>query len=136
MTNQVLTIGKLAKESNVNVETIRFYERKGLLKQPKRSGSFRHYPPEYIQRIQFIKRSQELGFTLKESKELLDLKLKSQSKCSDVLQKTSTKIQEVEQKIKDLKRIKKSLQKLASCCKEESIRLSDCPILDCFLEEK
>jgi len=97
-----LTIGKLARASGVNVETIRFYERKGILKQPEKQGTFRDYPEEYILRVRFIKRSQELGFTLKESKELLDLRIKNQSKCSDVLLKTEEKITEIDQKIKDL----------------------------------
>lgn len=131
-----LTIGKLADASDVNVETIRFYERKGILKQPKKQGTFRHYPDEYITRIQFIKRSQELGFTLKEAKELLDLKIKNQAKCSDVLSKTEEKINEINQKIKDLKKMKKSLEGLANCCVDSNQPLSDCPILECFMDKK
>ena len=131
-----LTIGKLATASEVNVETIRFYERKGILAQPKKQGSFRTYPDEYITRIRFIKRSQELGFTLKETKELLDLKIKNQSRCSDVLSKTEEKIEEINQKIKDLKKMKKSLKGLASCCVDDNQPLSDCPILECFITGK
>ena len=136
MMKKVLTIGKLASASNVSVETIRFYERKGILKQPSRVGTFRHYPNDYITRISFIKRAQELGFTLKETKELLDLKIKKHTKCSDVLSKTEEKIQEIEQKIMDLKKMKKSLQGLALCCVDSDQPLSECPILDCFLEPK
>lgn len=131
-----LTIGKLASASGVSVETIRFYERKGILKQPRKQGAFRYYPDEYITRVQFIKRSQELGFTLKESKELLDLRIKNQSKCSDVLSKTEEKITEIDQKIKDLKQMKKSLQGLANCCEDTSLPLSECPILECFMVRK
>ena len=131
-----LTIGKLANASGVNLETIRFYERKGILIQPKKQGAFRYYPDEYITRIKFIKRSQELGFTLSETKELLDLKIKNHAKCSDVLSKTEAKIKEINEKIKDLKKMKKSLQGLATCCVDESQPLSDCPILDCFLSTK
>jgi len=131
-----LTIGKLADASDVNVETVRFYERKGILKQPKKQGSFRYYSEDYITRIRFIKRSQELGFTLKETKELLDLKIKNQSKCSDVLSKTEEKIQEINQKISDLKKMKKSLEGLASCCVDTNQPLSDCPILECFITSK
>ena len=131
-----LTIGKLASASGVSVETIRFYERKGILKQPRKQDAFRHYPDEYIARVQFIKRSQELGFTLKESKELLDLRIKNQSKCSDVLSKTEEKITEIDQKIKDLKQMKKSLQGLANCCEDTSLPLSECPILECFMVRK
>ena len=129
------TIGSLADASAVNVETIRFYERKGILKQPKKQGAFRHYPIEYVARIRFIKRSQELGFTLKEAKELLDLRIKNQAKCSDVLNRTEEKISEINEKIKDLKRMKKSLEGLANCCEDRSIPLSDCPVLDNFMEK-
>ncbi len=131
-----LTIGKLAKASSVNVETIRFYERKGILKQPKKHGAFRYYPEDYVVKIQFIKRSQELGFTLKEAKELLDLRIKNQAKCSDVLEKTEDKISEINQKIKDLKNMKKSLEGLANCCEDRSLPISECPILDCFMIRK
>lgn len=131
-----LTIGKLADASDVNVETVRFYERKGILRQPKKQGAFRHYPNDYIARIRFIKRSQELGFTLKETKELLDLKIKNQAKCSDVLSKTEEKITEIKQKINDLKKMKKSLERLASCCVDANQPLSDCPILECFMDKK
>lgn len=130
--NAKLSIGKLAQASGVGVETIRFYERKELIKQPKKQGAFRYYPPELIDRIRFIKRSQELGFTLKEVKELLELKIRNQSKCSDVLEKTKSKIFEINEKIKDLKKMKKSLDGLAKCCTSEDMPLSDCPILECF----
>jgi MerR family mercuric resistance operon transcriptional regulator len=129
---EVLTIGKLASKAQVNVETIRFYERKGILSQPKKTGSFRQYPFEFITRIRFIKRSQELGFTLSETKELLDLKIKDQAKCSDVLSRTESKISEINQKIKDLKKMKKSLEGLANCCVDNEQPLSECPILECF----
>lgn len=131
-----LTIGKLADASDVNVETIRFYERKDILKQPEKNGGFRYYPEDYITRIRFIKRSQELGFTLKETKELLDLKIQDQSKCSDVLSKTEDKIEEINRKIKDLKKMKKTLEGLASCCVDTNQPLSDCLIFECFLSSK
>ena len=134
--NEKLTIGKLAEAANVGVETIRFYERKGLIKQPRKSGAFRYYPEELVTRIRFIKRSQELGFTLNESKELLELKIKNQSKCGDVLKKTEEKILEINEKIKDLKRMKESLRGLAKCCASEDMPLSDCPILDCFISNE
>ncbi len=127
-----LTIGKLAQKSDVGVETVRFYERKGLITQPSKQGGFRHYPEDYISRIKFIKRSQELGFTLKEAAELLELKLDRNAKCSDVLLRTQAKIDEVNEKIADLKKMKKSLMQLAVCCEDTNVALSDCPILDHF----
>ena len=133
MNNKKLTIGKLAQSSNVGVETIRFYERKGLIKQPKKFGSFRYYSPELVTRIKFVKRSQELGFTLKESKELLELKIKNQSKCSDILSKTEQKLKEIDEKINDLKKMKRSLKSLEKCCLSDDTPLSDCPILESFV---
>ena len=127
-----LTIGKLAAASNVGVETIRFYERKGLISQPKKQGGFRYYSSDLIQKIHFIKRSQELGFTLKEAKELIDLKYVTGAKCGDVQKKTQRKIEEIESKIKDLKKIKKSLVELDKCFSQKERLLSDCPVLDCF----
>lgn len=132
----LLTIGKLAQACNVNVETVRFYERKDILKQPKKQGAFRYYPEDYITRIRFIKRSQELGFTLNETKELLELKIKNHSKCSDVLSRSEEKIKEINQKINDLKKMKKSLENLADCCVDRNQPLSDCPILECFMNKK
>jgi len=128
----LLTIGKLAKACQVNVETVRFYERKGILQQPQKQGAFRYYSNEYITRIHFIKRSQELGFTLNQAKELLDLKIKNHSKCSDVLFHTKEKITEINKKISDLKKMKNSLEALANCCVDDNQPLSDCPILECF----
>ena len=129
-----LTIGKLAAAAGVGVETIRFYERKDLLEQPKKMGGFRKYPNSYIERIKFIKRSQHLGFTLSEVKDLLELSLKETSQCSDVLEKTESKINEIEKKIKDLEAMKVSLKSLANCCEDKTVALSDCPILDCFMD--
>ncbi len=127
-----LTIGKLAEAANVNIETIRFYERKELIKQPQKVGSFRTYSDDYVQRVIFIKRAQELGFSLAEIGELLALRIKKASKCSDVLERAEQKIAEIDLKIKDLKRMKKSLKGLADCCEDTSLPLSECPILDCF----
>lgn len=134
--NELMTIGTLAQNSGVNVETIRFYERKELLVQPQKQGGFRYYPRDYITRIRFIKRSQELGFTLSETKELLELQIRNHAKCADVLTKTNEKIKEIDSKINDLKRMKKSLVGLANCCVKEDQPLSECPILDCFISGK
>ncbi len=136
MEQNTLTIGQLAKVSHVNVETVRFYERKGLIVQPQKKGFFRRYSSDYITRIKFIKRSQELGFTLNETQELLELSLKDQARCSDVLTKSEKKITEIDNKITDLMKIKKSLAQLSECCEDTSILLKECPVLDCFWEEK
>lgn len=130
---ELFTIGKLAASSDVGIETIRFYERKGILRQPKKRGSFRQYPSEYVDRILFVKRSQELGFTLKEAKGLLDLRVKDHAKCGDVMMKAEVKIKEIREKIRDLNRMKDSLVEIVNCCEDRSLSLTECPILDSFV---
>src|SRR4051812_34146881 len=111
-----LTIGKLAELAGVGVETVRFYQRKELLREPKLSGAFRVYSEEDAQRIVFIKKAQELGFTLNEVKELLELNTRPRSTCGAVKAKTQAKLTEINQKIADLQRMKTSLEKLACAC--------------------
>jgi Hg(II)-responsive transcriptional regulator len=128
-----LTIGKLAKLSSVSVETVRFYERKGLIEQPsKHSGAFRHYDSNDALRIRFIKRAQDLGFTLAEIKDLLEFNSSPRATCSDVRTKAERKLAEVESKIKDLQRMKRSLKRLAEACGESKQAASQCQILNCF----
>jgi MerR family mercuric resistance operon transcriptional regulator len=136
MKNTSLTIGKLAKEAQVNVETIRFYERKKLIQQPEKQGGFRYYPQDDISRIRFIKRSQELGFTLTEIAELLALSLTDQARCADILEKAQQKIDEIEKKIADLDNIKTSLKQLKTCCDNPEVPIKDCSVLDTFKEKK
>ncbi len=129
---QKMTIGKLAKAAEVGVETIRFYERTGLLKQPKAQGSFREYTTEDIKRIRFVKKTKELGFTLEEIKEILELNSSTKATCSDVKKKADSKLSEVEQKIKDLQKMKKSLKELSEACGDSKQALAQCQILNCF----
>jgi MerR family mercuric resistance operon transcriptional regulator len=82
---EILTIGQLAKQAGVNIETIRYYERQGLLPEPpRRASGYRQYSAEFVKRIQFIKRAQTLGFSLKEIAELLDLRIESDTACDQV----------------------------------------------------
>jgi len=129
-----LTIGKVAKASGVGVETVRFYERKGLINKPKASirGAFRTYDSSDPSRIRFIKRAQDLGFTLREIKNLLDMNSDPKATCSDIRTKAEAKIAEVESKILDLKRMKTSLKKLASACGESKKAASACGVMNCF----
>lgn len=132
-TENEMTIGILAKKSDVTVETVKFYEKVGVLPKPQKpSSGFRTYPSEYVSRIHFIKRAQELGFTLREVKELLKLKVDKKATCGQVMKKTDEKILEVEKKIKDLKQMKKSLEQIRECCEDGTQTLTDCPILECF----
>src|SRR5689334_488081 len=95
-----LTIGTLARETGVTLEAIRFYERRGLVPDPPRSSSgYRVYPAETARRLRFIKRAQELGFSLSEVKELLSLRASPTGKSTDVRERTTAKIQDIEAKI-------------------------------------
>ena len=101
-----LTIGRLAKGAGVGVQTIRFYERKGLLVQPPRHGpEYRQYTADHVTRIRFIQKAQGLGFSLKEIKGLMELGSTRRATCADVMKKTDRKLQEVRSKIRDLQRV-------------------------------
>lgn len=129
-----LTIGRLAKQAGVGVETVRFYERKGLIERPKKSaaGAFRRYSDTDPIRIRFIKRAQDLGFTLGEIKQLLELGKNQKSTCSEVKRRADSKIREIESKIRDLKRMLGSLKDLSAACDESAEALACCEVMDCF----
>ena len=125
-----LTIGKLAKKAEVNIETIRYYERRGLISRPPRPHSgYRQYPDEIFKRIDFIKRAKELGFSLKEIGELLSLRLDPTTSCSDIKSRTETKIEHIEEKIKTLKKMKITLMEVSRACSGRG-PISECPILE------
>lgn len=127
-----LTISKIAEMAGVGVETVRFYQRKELLREPKAVGAFRIYLPEDAQKIIFIKRAQDLGFTLNEVKELLELNTKSRVTCSTVKLKTERKIKEIEDKVADLHRMKKSLTQLACACDGDQDQIKQYKVQECF----
>lgn len=130
-----LTIGQLASAAGVGVETIRFYERQGLLPEPPRTRSgYREYPTAAVARVSFIRRAKDLGFTLKEIKELLELRVDPDKSCGDVRALAKAKITDVEQKMADLARIKSALAKLARACRGEG-PTSECPIIDAMEKE-
>jgi MerR family mercuric resistance operon transcriptional regulator len=127
---EMITIGKLAKRVDLNIETIRYYERRGLIPKPRRRESgYREYSDETTKRILFIKHAKDLGFSLKEINELLSLKLDPGTSCSDVRKKAEIKIEDIEGKIKTLRKMKKALLKLTKSC-SGSGPVSECPILE------
>jgi len=133
---ETLTRGKLAKRSGVNIETLRYYEKRNLINPPRRSeAGYRLYTPADILRIRFIKNAQKLGFTLKEIRELLKLRIKINTSCDSVLKKAEHKRAEIMVKIKDLKSMKRALDQLIHKC-EESIPTKDCPILESIESDK
>ena len=124
-----LTIGRLAKQVGIGIETVRFYERQGLIEPPPRTDSnYRIYPEEEVSRLRFIKKAKNLGFTLNEIKELLFMRHDPHATQADIKNRTLDKITDVKQKISDLTRIQKALEHLASSCDGHG-PLEDCPIL-------
>lgn len=127
---KALTIGQVAKRAGVGVETVRFYERQGLLEAPERRPSgYRQFDEEIVARLRFIRRAKELGFTLHEIKELLSLKRDPSMTCADVKQQAEAKITDIEAKINSLTRMKQALVKLTRACGGRGTT-SECPILD------
>lgn len=125
-----MTIGQIAKQTDVGIETIRFYERKGLIKDPpRRKSGYRQYSPEVVKRILFIKRAKELGFSLKEIADLLSLRVNPNSTCANVKKRAEDKLNLVEEKIHELRRIKKALTQLVKTCRGKG-PTSECPIME------
>ena len=122
MSTKPLTIGFLAKAAEVNIETIRYYQRIGLITEPdKPLKGFRNYPTDTLKRIKFIKRAQQLGFSLKEVAELLLLgEGSSEDQCADVRQRAELKREHIDQQINDLQNLRKTLTQLINSCKSET----------------
>lgn len=125
-----MTISRVAKEAGIGIETVRFYEREGLLEQPaRRASGYREYTEEAVRRIRFIKQSQALGFTLREIRELLALRLNPEATRSQIRQQAEAKLRDIEDKIESLKRMKRALTPLIKACDGKG-SLEGCPILD------
>jgi MerR family mercuric resistance operon transcriptional regulator len=131
-----LTIGRLAKEAGVNLETVRFYERRGLLPRPPRSASgYRLFPADAARRLRFIRRAQELGFSLAEIRELLSLRVSRNTSSAAIRTRTEAKIADIESKMRSLESMKKTLQKLTKAC-DGCAPVAECPILDSLNREE
>ncbi|MBP9680525.1 MAG: heavy metal-responsive transcriptional regulator [Bacteriovorax sp.] len=129
----LMTIGKLAKALGLNSETIRYYQREGMIRQPaKGNNGYRYYSNEHLSRIIFIKKAQELGFSLAEIKELLELNTKPKLTCASVKQKTIAKIKEIDSKMADLQRMKSSLEKLSNACDASQDQIRQFKVQECF----
>lgn len=126
-----LTIGQVAQTAAVHVETLRYYERRGLLRRPPRStANYRLYPEEAVRQVRFIKRAQELGFSLREIKELLALRTGRGAGCQEnVRARAIAKVNDIDEKIRTLQAMKKALRPLIEACAERS-SVSACPILE------
>jgi MerR family mercuric resistance operon transcriptional regulator len=116
-TNCSMTVGALAKQAGVKIDTIRYYERRGLLPKPPRTNSgYRTFTPASVDRLRFIKQAQALGFTLIEVNQLLALRLSPDMTCTDVRKRAQSKVADIEQKIQSLQAMKQALQHLVSAC--------------------
>ena len=124
-----LTIGKVAKSAGLGIETVRFYEREGLIKPLARTASnYRLYADDGITRLRFIKRAKTLGFTLNEIKELLFLRTNPDATKEDVKEQIGEKVDDIKRRIRELKKIQKTLESLDSCCDGHG-SADECPIL-------
>lgn len=124
---KTLTIGHLARAADVNIETVRYYQRIGLIQEPKKPQTgYRVYPPETIDRIKFIKRAKILGFSLQEITELLEL---GDGHCNDVRIRAEEKREHIDQQIKDLKKLRKTLDTLIKTC-QTAPDTARCPIVE------
>ena len=125
-----LTMGALATAADVGVETVRFYERKGLLPRPPRTpAGYRQYPPASVARLRFIRRALGLGFTLEEIRDLLELRVDEVAACGAVEAGARAKILQVDGKLAELRRIKRALTRLVAAC-EAREATGECPILE------
>ncbi len=130
-----LKVGEVAKQAGVNLQTVRYYERRGLLPRAPRTGSnYRAYPEDAVRRVQFIKRAQELGFTLQEINELLSLRAAPQTRCADVRRRAQTKLRDIDDRVRTLQGMRKALTKLIGECSGKG-PVTQCPILEALDSE-
>ncbi len=126
---ETLRTGEVARRAGVNVETLRFYEREGILPEPpRRVSGYREYPPETVELIRFVKRAQQLGFSLKEIRELLELREVPRRASKQVRQLVQAKIAEIEAKIRDLESMRGALGELLCACRDRP-KAAACPII-------
>ena len=127
-----LTIGKLAKAGGVNIQTIRYYERRKLLRpKAKKPSGYRLYDDEAVRQLHFIKNAQSLGFTLHEVGELLNLRVNSVAQCRDVQRKAQAKLMQAKAKLKEIRALTHALQGLIQTCKDGK-PTDRCQILESF----
>jgi Cu(I)-responsive transcriptional regulator len=130
-----MTIGDLARATDVKVVTIRYYEQAGLLPVPPRTeGNYRTYKPEHLRRLQFIRRLRDLGFTLEQVRDLLRLASDRNEPCDEVDRITHEHLADVEEKIRDLRKLASELRRLSRCCKGGG-HIADCRIIEALAPE-
>ncbi len=127
--SKTFRIGDLAKQADVKVVTIRYYEQAGLLPVCERtSGNYRVYAQEHLQRLNFVRRCRELGFSLKQIRELLILSASQSPTCADLCRVAANHLKEVESKINELKRVASDLRRIGSSCNGKQTS-ADCRLI-------
>lgn len=127
---ETFTIGRLARSVGVGVETVRYYERRGLLEKPaRRRSGYRQYPADSLVRLRFIRAAKELGFSLREIQEFLELQVGSPNPCGEVRDLVIVKVAAIEDKVKALERIKQALQGMLVDCMTPPLA-GGCPLLE------
>jgi Hg(II)-responsive transcriptional regulator len=130
----VMRIGEVAQHADVNVQTLRYYERRGLLPPPRRRPSgYREYPADTVRLVRFIKRAQDLGFTLRDIEELIELRRSPARNCASVRAAVARKAEDVAAKIRQLTALQKALAELTDAC--GSANGSRCPIIDALNDD-
>lgn len=125
-----LTIGKVARGAGLTIDTVRYYEREGLLPRSARTAAgYRRYTGEAVTRLRFIREAKQLGFTLAEIRELLALKIAPGKSCADVRSRAEAKIADIRQRVDQLNRIRRALTRLTAACSGRG-PTSECPILE------
>ena len=132
ISTETLTIGKLAKAAGVGIETIRYYQQRSLLPVPESSGAYRHYPVALGERIRFIKRAQELGFSLEQVSELL--LLEDGADRAAIRRIANERLEEIQTKLADLTRMQAALSHLIDTC-EHTGKESPCPIISTLTKD-
>jgi DNA-binding transcriptional MerR regulator len=123
-----LTIGQLGQATDTNIETIRYYEKIGLLPAPRRTaGNYRSYAAEHLQRLGFIRRARELGFSIGDVRELLKLATQSEGRCEEVYQLAARHLEATERKIEALTRLRRELRDTLNSCKRG--RIAECTVI-------
>ena len=126
---RTLRIGEVARAAGVGLETVRFYERRGLVPAPpRRASGYRAYPPSSVARIRFIRTAKDLGFTLKEIEELLSLRVHPVRSCAKVRRLAVEKIDDIGRRLATLSRIRRTLRRLIAACDAHE-PTADCPVL-------
>ncbi len=126
-----LTVSKLAREAGVGVETIRYYEKRGLIARPEQQNGYRKYGAADVARLRFIKSAQRLGFTLSEIGDLIQLEQDQHAQCGDLHERAQAKIEMIDAKIADLQRMRQELTRLQCECPPDQ-PLANCDLLGCL----